>query len=90
MDCNIYRLVLAARSGDILNQVASACRAKSNEEVYSVTADVGLDADCQNIVTVAKEKLGGVDILLLNAAYSPKPNWFENVSNHVSYNVKKY
>lgn len=67
----------------MLNEVESACRA-GNPDVNSVTADVGQDVDCQNIVNVAVEKMGGVDILLLNAAYSPKPSWFENVSNQVS------
>lgn len=76
----IYRLVIAARTSAKLEETVSLC----HTHVYSVIADVGKEQDCKNIIDVAVEKLGGVDILILNAAYSYPPNWFSEIDSPVS------
>ena len=47
-------------------------------------ADVGKEEDCKTIVDKAVTEFGGVDILILNAAVSPYPQWFATMSQPVS------
>ena len=47
-------------------------------------ADVSKAEDCEAIVDKAVEVFDGVDILILNAAYSPTPQWFTDYDNPVS------
>ena len=49
-----------------------------------VRADVGKDEDCKAIVDKAVAEFGGVDILILNAAVSPYPQWFADMKQPVS------
>ena len=49
-----------------------------------VIADVSKEEDCKEIVNVAADKLGGIDILILNAAYSLAPQFFADGSEPVS------
>ena len=52
-------------------------------EVYSILADLGKEEDCKNLADFAISKMGGVDILILNAAYAPKPVMFKETANPV-------
>ena len=81
--CHIYRLVIAARSADKLQETAQECL-QYTEDVHAVVADVSQEADCRAIVDTAVQKLGGVDILILNAAVSPTPSWFWKYEKPVS------
>ena len=67
--------MIAARSADKLQETAQECR-RYTEDVHDIVADVSQEADCRAIVDTAVQKLGGVDILILNAAVSPTPKWF--------------
>ena len=79
----IYRQVIAARSLDKLQITAKECRNLSGE-VHAVQADVSKEEDCKTIVDKAVTEFGGVDILILNAAISPYPQWFATMSQPVS------
>lgn len=57
--------MLAARRGEVLEEVASACRALG-AECRVVVADVTQRADCEHLIDVA----GNVDILVNNAGFA--------------------
>jgi short-subunit dehydrogenase len=63
------RLVLAARNGDALSQLASELRRKGSQ-VVTVTADVGVPAEVENIGTTAMERFGRIDTWINNAGVS--------------------
>lgn len=69
------KLVIAARSADKLAETQRECQ-RYTSEVYTVVADVSREEDCKAIVDKAADSLGGVDILIPNAAYSYTPGWF--------------
>ena len=58
-------LVLAARRSDLLEEVASECRALG-VECRIVVTDVTLRSDCQHLIDVA----GSVDVLVNNAGFA--------------------
>jgi uncharacterized protein len=58
-------LVLAARRGELLEEVAAACRALG-VECRVVVTDVTLRSDCEHLIDVA----GNVDILVNNAGFA--------------------
>ncbi len=62
-------LVLAARSVDRLEAVAASCRA-SGAKVLVQHCDVGLQADCIELVAAAMRKFGRIDTLVNNAGIS--------------------
>ena len=55
-----------------------------------VVGDMGVEEDCDRLVQTAVEQLGGVDMLIINAAYSYPPVWFTADENLVCtiYNIK--
>jgi short-subunit dehydrogenase len=63
------RLVLAARDGERLEEVATACRALG-AEALAVPTDVGDEAACRALVERAIGTCGGIDALALNAGIS--------------------
>jgi short-subunit dehydrogenase len=63
------RLVLAARSGDALDELASELRRKGTQ-VATVTADVGDAAAVERIGQTAMERFGRVDTWVNNAGIS--------------------
>src|ERR1700677_4165579 len=71
-------VVIAARDIGRLETAASELRAVSGQMVVPVVIDTGNDASVRAGVAVAVEKLGGVDILVNNAAQpggqAPPPN----------------
>ena len=75
--------MIAARSADKLAETQRECQ-RYTSEVYTVVADVGKEEDCKAIVDQAADLLGGVDILILNAAYSRTPQWFVEYDKPVS------
>jgi NAD(P)-dependent dehydrogenase (short-subunit alcohol dehydrogenase family) len=64
------RVVLAGRSLDPLEEVASSLRA-AGRQALAVAAHCGRDDDVRRLVAAAVESYGGIDILVNNAATSP-------------------
>ena len=52
-------------------------------QVEIVVADVSDESKCREIVERSVEAFGGVDVLILNAAYSPTPGWFADMKEPV-------
>lgn len=67
--------MIAARSEDKLTETQHLCQ-EHTSHVHTVVADVSREEDCEAIVEKAVEEFGGVDILILNAAYSVAGQWF--------------
>ena len=55
-----------------------------------VVADVGSEEDCVRLVNEAVELLGGVDVLILNAAYAPDLEWFSSDNDVMKYIHAQY
>ena len=60
-------LVLTARSAEMLEQVAAACRARGSSKVTVVPGDVTVEADVANVVGTAVREHGVIDVLVNNA-----------------------
>ena len=63
------RLVLAARSEAVLQELAEEIKSAGGEATY-VVADVGKEADVLKIAATAKERFGGFDTWINNAGVS--------------------
>ena len=61
------RLVLAARSEDVLQELAEEIKSAGGEATY-VVADVGNEADVLKIAATAKERFGGFDTWITTPA----------------------
>jgi len=72
-------LVLAARSVDKLEAVASECRALG-AQVLVQRCDVGVQADCNALIDAAAKAFGRIDTLINNAGMSAHAN-FEDVTD---------
>ncbi|MBX6379388.1 MAG: SDR family oxidoreductase [Thermoflavifilum aggregans] len=64
------KVVLGARREDKLKQVVEEIKAAGGQAVYQVM-DVTNPADNTSIVSLAKERFGGVDVIFLNAGIMP-------------------
>ena len=79
------RLVIAARSEATLNQTRDEClQYTSADKVVTVISDVGMESDCHRIADAVLSHFGGLDVLILNAAYSPRPSLVTEFDNPVS------
>ena len=79
----IFRIVIAARTADKLAETKQEC-ARYTSDVHTIIADVSKEDDCREIVNKAVDEFGGIDILILNAAYSPTPQFFTDSKEPVS------
>ncbi len=61
------RLVLAARSKDRLEAVASGLRLRHGVEVFTAPTDIGDEGQARRLIETAASHFGGVDILVNNA-----------------------
>lgn len=66
---NKSTVVLAARSIDVLRQVAGEMK-NAGLEAYAVQTDVSVEEDCKRMVEAVIEKYGRIDILINNAGIS--------------------
>jgi NAD(P)-dependent dehydrogenase (short-subunit alcohol dehydrogenase family) len=64
------RVVIVARDAQALAQSAAELSADTGSDVFPITADTGSDASVGDMVALAVERLGGIDILV-NAAAQP-------------------
>ena len=74
--------MIGARSEGKLLETRNSCL-EVGGSARAVVSDVSLRNDCRLLVETCVEDYGGVDLLILNAAYSPTPQWFQNFSNAV-------
>jgi short-subunit dehydrogenase len=72
------KLVITARTESDLKAVEKECA--QNTRVVSVVGSVAEEEDCEKITNATIEAFGGVDILILNAAYSPYPTLFTEIT----------
>ena len=63
-------LVLTARSADLLEGVATACRANGAPKVTCVAGDVSVEADVKRVVSTGLAEHGTIDALVNNAGIS--------------------
>ena len=77
------RLVIAARTADKLEETRQECL-QYTSDVQVVVADVSKEDDCRAIVNKTVAEFGGIDILILNAAYYPTPQFFTDSEESVS------
>jgi NAD(P)-dependent dehydrogenase (short-subunit alcohol dehydrogenase family) len=61
-------LVLAARSGDALLAAAEEIACETGRRVRPIVADTGRDDSVEDLIAAAVRELGGLDILVNNAA----------------------
>jgi len=67
------RLVIAARSADLLEAVASSC----NSDVIPVALDLRSEEAPQRLINIAVERFGGIDVLVNNAGATKRGNFLE-------------
>jgi 3-oxoacyl-[acyl-carrier protein] reductase len=65
------RLLLWSRNADRLSPVAEGLRSRRGADVQIVTADAGQPDAAERVVAAARERLGDVDICVLNAGGPP-------------------
>ena len=63
-----HDLVLCARNGALLHEVASALRSRDGSEIVDVAADVTNPTDVETLTRVALDRFGHIDGLVNNAA----------------------
>ena len=64
------KLVLAARSQDKLEEIASGISHDSGSDVLCVKTDVSVEEDCRNLINKAVARFGRIDVLVNNAGLS--------------------
>ncbi len=65
------RVCITARREDLLEEAAGDIREATDGEVITVSADMTVHDDVRRMVATAADRLGGVDILVNNAASFP-------------------
>ena len=63
-------LILTARSAELLDAVADACRKAGSPKVTVVAGDVSVEADVQRVVSTGLAEHGKIDALVNNAGIS--------------------
>ena len=64
------KLVLAARSQDKIEEIASGISHDSGSDVLCVKTDVSVEEDCRNLIDKAVARFGRIDVLVNNAGLS--------------------
>lgn len=69
------RVVLGARSADVIESIAAEIRTEGGQ-VVAIPTDVSKPADCQNLIAAAEKHFGGLDGLV-NSAFRFETGLFE-------------
>ena len=69
------KVVLAARSEEIIKEVADTFNGKGELRAIAVKTDVAIEDDCKNLIEKTVEAFGTVDILINNAGVSMRANF---------------
>ncbi|KAM7410176.1 hypothetical protein PAMA_001565 [Pampus argenteus] len=76
------QVVITARRGKVLQQVAEKCLNLGAPKAYYIAADMANDSDPDRVVEFALDKLGGLDYLVLNhIGSSPFSMWDGDVEH---------
>ena len=75
--------MITARSEDVLRETQQICL-QHTPHVEIVIGDVSQEDHCKEIVDRAVKTFGAIDMLILNAAFSPTPGWFVDMEHPVS------
>jgi len=67
------RLVVAARSADLLAELARSC----DSEVVPVAMDLRVETEPQRLIDIAVEKFGAIDLLVNNAGATKRGDFLE-------------
>ena len=65
-----------------MESTADLC-GREGGRVHTMVGDVGREEDCKGLAEEAIAVMGGVDMLILNAAYSPKPLFLNETADWV-------
>jgi short-subunit dehydrogenase len=69
------KLVLAARSEEIIKELADELNSKGETRAIAVKTDVAVETDCKHLIEKAIETFGKIDILINNAGVSMRANF---------------
>ena len=67
------RLILAARSGDLLQEVAASC----STDVFTLVTDLRKEEAPQQLIDFAIDKFGAIDLLVNNAGATKRGDFLE-------------
>jgi len=73
-DCDIAGIVTCGRSSDKGQAVAAQITERTGVAVHFVTADLGVVADCRQVISEADKQFGRVDILVNAAGLTDRGN----------------
>ena len=76
------RVVISARNAAPCEEAAAAIRAKGGEAI-AITCRISDQAQIENLVAKTREKWGGIDILVCNAAINPHYGRLEDLTDQV-------
>ncbi|XP_064633975.1 hydroxysteroid 11-beta-dehydrogenase 1-like protein B [Lineus longissimus] len=83
------KVMVTARREDVLKKVVAKCKEISGKpQQYYVTGDMSRLEDAEMIMQAVKEKLGGLDILVLNHVGPFDFGWFSGKENLTRFNYK--
>jgi NADP-dependent 3-hydroxy acid dehydrogenase YdfG len=71
------KIVLAARSYDIISGVERKFNSLRNDSALAVKTDVTIESDCQHLIECTVKTFGGIDVLLNNAGLSMRANFLD-------------
>jgi len=71
------KLVLAARSEEIIKELADKFNANGTIRAIAVKTDVAVKNDCKHLIVKAIETFGRIDILINNAGVSMRANFLD-------------
>ena len=71
------KLVLAARSEEIIKELADKFNANGEIRAIAVKTDVAIESDCKHLIEKTIEVFGKIDILINNAGVSMRANFFD-------------
>src|SRR3954470_1584497 len=76
------KVAISSRKQEPCDEVAAAIRAKGGEAI-AVTARISDKAQLENLVAKTRERWGGIDILVCNAAINPHYGPLEDLTDQV-------
>lgn len=76
------RVLAAARSADLLDELVQEARG-AGQSIETVVADVTSAADRQKMVEAARQKLGGLDVLINNAGIGATGHFAESTAERM-------